>query len=138
MAKAYLIKQSGGSFLPAFDTDYETMKKIKTGETIQVTYVKPRNIGHHRKFFALINMVFENQEVYTNAKHLRKELTKAAGYYDTYTNHKGITCYEAQSISFASMDQTDFDDLYQRFLDKVEEIFHFDSELVNENIEKFY
>jgi len=136
--KALLVKQMNNSFLPAYDSDYETMRKIKVGETIEVSFRKPRNIAHHRKFFALMNLVFSNQEIFDNIDFMRKELTKAAGYYDTYVNHKGITCFEAKSISFANMDQTDFDDLYQRFLDKVEEIFEFDSELVKENIEKFY
>lgn len=136
--KVLLVKQANNSFLPAYDSDYETMRKVKVGETIQVSFSKPRNIGHHRKFFALINMVFENQEIYKNQDHLRKELTMKAGYYDNYINHKGIEKYEAKSISFGSMCQDDFEDLYQRFLDAVEEIFQFDSELIKQNIEQFY
>ena len=136
--KVYLVKQGNGSFLPSHDSDYEAMKKIKVGATVSCDIKQPRNIGFHRKFFALINMVFENQEFYDNIDFLRKELTKKAGYYDTYTNHKGVICYEAKSISFSKMSQDDFEELYQRFLDAVEEIFKFDSELVKENIENFY
>jgi len=136
--KVYLVKQGNNSFLPSHDSDYESCKKIKVGSTVSCEIKQPRNIGFHRKFFALINLVFENQEYYENIDHLRKELTKASGYYETYVNHKGVLCYEAKSISFSSMSQEDFDDLYQRFLDKVEEIFQFDSELINEQIEQFY
>lgn len=136
--KVLLTKKSDGSFLPSYDSDHDKLKKIKVGATVQCDITQPRNIAFHRKFFALINLVFQNQEVFDNIDYMRKELTKAAGYYDTYINHKGVQCFEAKSISFGKMSQDDFDDLYQRFLDKVEEIFKFDSELIKEEIEQFY
>ena len=36
------------------------------------------------------------------------------------------------------MNQEDFEDLFQRFLDAVEYIFKFDNQMVKENIENFY
>ena len=136
--KVFLVKQGNGSFLPSHSSDYDSMRRIKVGATVSCDIKQPRNIGFHKKFFALINLVFENQEIYDNIDFLRKELTMKAGYYDTYLNHKGVQKYEAKSISFASMSQEDFEDLYQRFLDAVEDAFKFDSELIKENIENFY
>jgi len=136
--KVFLVKQGNNSFLPSHNSDYDALKKIKVGQTVSCEIKQPRNIGFHRKFFALINMVFENQEIYDNIDFLRKELTKKAGFYDVYTNHLGVKCYEAKSISFAKMNQDEFEELYQRFLDAVEYIFKFDSELIKENIENFY
>lgn len=136
--KVFLVKQGNGSFLPSHNSDYDSLRKIKVGATVSCDIKQPRNVLFHKKFFALINMVYENQEFYDNIDFLRKELTKKAGYYDTYTNHKGTLCFEAKSISFASMSQEDFDDLYQRFLDAVEDVFKFDSELIKQNIEDFY
>ena len=136
--KVFLVKQGNGSFLPSHSSDYDSLKKIKVGATVSCDIKQPRNIGFHKKFFALINLVYENQEFYDNIDYLRKELTKKAGFYDTYTNHKGTLCFEAKSISFANMSQEDFEDLYQRFLDAVEDVFKFDSELIKENIENFY
>lgn len=88
--KVFLVKQGNNSFLPSHDSDYQSLKKIKVGATVSCEINQPRNIRHHRKFFALINMVYENQEIYDNIEFLRKELTMKAGYYDTYLNHKGI------------------------------------------------
>ena len=79
------------------------LKKIKVGEEYQCDIKQPRNYKFHRKFFALINMVYENQDIFINIDHLREELTKATGYYDSYINHKGATVYRAKSISFAKM-----------------------------------
>ena len=136
--KVFLVKQGNGSYLPANNSDYDSLRKVKVGAIVSCEIKQPRNIGFHKKFFALINLVYENQDFYNNIDHLRKELTKKAGYYETYTNHKGVLCYEAMSISFAKMNQEDFEDLYQRFLDAVEDAFKFDSELIKENIENFY
>ena len=76
--------------------------------------------------------------LFSRRENFRKEIVKFAGYYKEYRTLRGEVTYEAESISFASMSQEDFEDLYQRFLDAVEEIFKFDSELLKENIEEFY
>ena len=54
--KVFLVKQGNNSFLPSHDSDYETLKKIKVGVTVSCEIKQPRNIGFHRKFFALINL----------------------------------------------------------------------------------
>ena len=88
--KVFLVKQGNNSFLPSHDSDYELCKKIKVGSTVSCEIKQPRNVAFHRKFFALINLVFENQEVFDNIDFMRKEITKAAGFYDEYLNHKGV------------------------------------------------
>jgi hypothetical protein len=96
--------------LKAFgDSDLEMLKKMKAGDFFECDIKKPRNLAFHKKFFALINMVYQNQEIYNNIDTLRKELTKASGFYEEYINHKGIKCYEAKSISFAKMEQHEFE-----------------------------
>ncbi|MFY0655049.1 MAG: DUF1367 family protein [Cyclobacteriaceae bacterium] len=136
--KLTLIKQLNNTFKVANDSDYEKAKKIKVGEPYQCDIKQPRNYKFHRKFFALINMVFQNQDVFINIDHLREELTKAAGYYDTYINHKNITCYKAKSISFTNMNQEEFEGLYDRFLDVIVEAFKWDKQTIEDNLNDFY
>lgn len=136
--KLLVIKQFDHSLKPAFDSDLEKMKKLKVGELYEVEYKKPRNIKFHRKYFALINLTFENQEIYKDITRMRTELTKACGFYDEYLNHKGNVCYEAKSISFAQMDETEFSELYNKFLDIIIEVFNFDRELIEKELESFY
>ncbi len=136
--KVFLVKQGNNSFLPSHNSDYDALKKIKVGATVSCEIKQPRNVGFHRKFFALMNMVFENQEVFTSIDFMRKELTKAAGYYDEYLNHKGVKCYEAKSISFGNMKQDEFESLYNSFLDVIVSAFNFDKELIENNIKDFY
>ena len=135
--KITVVKQLNNTLKVAHDSDYELLKKLKVGEQYQAEIKRPRNYQFHKKFFALIELVFQNQEIFANKDYMRKELTKAAGYFDTYVNHKKIECYEAKSISFAKMSQDDFDTLYQRFLDVVVKIFKFDKETIEQNLIDF-
>ena len=133
----YLVKQFNGMYKPAYDSDLEKSKKHKVNDIIKFEATKPRNIKFHKKFFSLINMVFQNQEVYTDINNLRKELTKACGFYTEYVNHKGVTVYEAKSISFAKMDNTEFDELYNKFLDVVVLIFKWDKAEILDSLNEY-
>lgn len=91
---------------PAFD-------KLKLGEEVEIEFKKPRNIQHHKKFFVLVNLIFKNQEKYDNIKHFRAVFTMRCGYYEEIKTEKGIV-YLPTSINFASMDQTAFDEFYDK------------------------
>ena len=134
----HLIKSLDGKFTCANDSDLELSKKIKVGEMYKYKFSKPRNVRFHRKFFALINLVYQNQEHYNNIDQLRYDLTIESGFYETRVNH--ITkepIIEAKSISFASMDEVEFSSLYSKFLDTVVRVFGWDGEDIEENIAEF-
>ena len=133
-----LVKQFDNSFKVAYESDYEKLKKIKAGKTVKCKISMPRNVMFHRKFFALINMVYQNQERYNNLDDLREQLTIEAGYYKTVENIQGQPQKKALSISFASMTQDSFDDLYSKVLDCIVQYFHFDKQLIIDNVEQYF
>lgn len=138
MKEIHLVKQLNGTLIPAYDSDKELMSKIKVGEIYKYKFSKPRNIRFHRKFFALINLVYQNQEHYTNAEHLRYDLTIESGFYDIRVNKfTGEEIKVAKSISFASMDEVTFSDLYNKFLTTVVRVFGWDGEDIEENVAEF-
>lgn len=136
--KIAVIKGFDHKLIAAHDSDLELIKKMTTGEMYEFEFKKPRNIKFHRKFFALLNLTYENQQIYNDITRMRKELTKAVGYYESFLNHKGVLVYEAKSISFASMDEIEFSQFYNKFLDVIIKIFKFDKETIEENLENFY
>ena len=133
-----LVKTLSGVFKLAFDSDFEKAKKIPLNEPFIVTYVKKRNAKFHRKFFALINMVYQNQERYNNYDELRKHLTIASGYFNLTHDLDGVEQKEAKSISFASMDETEFSDLYNAVIDTIIRYFNFDKQDIIDNVEKYF
>lgn len=138
MKEIHLVKQLNGSLLPAYDSDKEMLGNIKAGEIYKYKFSKPRNVKFHRKFFALINLVYHNQEHYTSADHLRYDLTIESGYYDIRVNKfTGEEIKVAKSIAFASMDEVEFSKLYGAFLTTVVRVFGWDGADIEANISEF-
>lgn len=114
--RVFLYKQNE-AFHPADDDQREKLKRIKERDLVEVELKKPRNIKFHRKYFALLNTIFEQQEKYTNRNHFRTDLQIRAGHYDEHITDQGEVIYMPKSISFASMDEHAFSDLYNNVLD---------------------
>ena len=136
--KLTIVKQLNNTFKVAYDSDYEKMRKMKVGDLLECEIRKPRNYKFHKKFFALLNLVYQNQERYDNIDDLRHDLTIVSGYYKERTNLKGEPIKIAKSISFAKMEETEFGNLYDNFLNSIEKYFSFDKEMINDNLQQFY
>jgi len=136
--KFTVIKQLNNTLKVAYDSDYELIKKLKPNTEYQCEIKRPRNYKFHKKYFALITMLFENQERYNNINDLRHDLIVEAGYYRRYLDMQGQSVKVALSISFASMNQEDFDDLYSKTLDAIVQHFNFDKEDIINNVEQYF
>lgn len=102
-----------GLLKPCYESDHDAFKKMPINETFEIEYVKGRNILFHKKFFALLKLAFENQSDYRTMEDLRRDLIITSGYYDEQINKITGECYKtAKSISFSSMDQLEFNELY--------------------------
>jgi len=131
-----LVKQYDNSFKPAFDEDYDKVKKIKPLALVKTNITQPRNLKFLRKFFGLIDLVYQNQEAYATADELREMITIASGYVDVVYTLDGNSHLEAKSISFAKMKEEEFEQLYSAVLDSIEKYFHFDKQSVRDEIDK--
>lgn len=135
--KLSLVKTQFGTFVPAFDSDHESAKKIGMGEIFEIDYKKVRNPKFHRKFFALIKLVYDNQESFENMNDLRHWLTMKAGFYKEVTTPDG-TMFLPESISFSTMDEIKFSELYNRVVDVVIKRFSMTSETIESELIHFY
>lgn len=98
------------------------------GELIEASMVFPRNYRYHKKFMALLRLGFEHWEpgrkhkqykgmpVAKNFDHFRKEVTILAGFYEQTFDLEGNMKLEAKSISFASMEDDEFEAVYSAVL----------------------
>lgn len=112
------VKNTLNGLVPLYPADLDEKKRLKLGQEYEVEITKPRNAGFHRKFFALVNIGWENTDLDMPFEVYRKYIIMKAGYFKTYQTPKGIL-YEPDSISFANMDQDTFEELYSRVLDKI-------------------
>ena len=126
-------------------------RSLKLGQVIHGEFTKMRNAGFHRKLFALLNLAFEYwQPGEIDDKHgvpeknfdrFRKDLIILAGYFHLVIRLDGTTRVEADSISFAKMDNDEFQKLYSNVLNvilkRIPMMAEIGEERINELTDKF-
>ncbi len=131
-----VLRKHLGSLRPADEQSEDWLRKIANGEYIMVEARKPRNIQHHRKLFALLNLVCENIDQPMTTEMLLGIIKLRTGYCDVMQTAKGEVALP-KSIAFESMDQMQFSKFYDaavRFI--IEEILPVSrAELENEVLE---
>jgi hypothetical protein len=124
MKLTFLKSQYG--LIPETPESIEWFEKLKLGQGVSGEFKKVRNYHFHKKMFALLNLGFEYWEPgeidtkwgkpEKNFDVFRKNVTILAGYGEPVFNIDGTFKMEAKSISFASMDEEEFQELYQKVL----------------------
>lgn len=113
-----LLKNTLSGLIPLYPSDFDEKRKLKLGQDYEADIKNPRNIGFHRKFFALVNIGHENTSLDMPFETYRKYIIMKAGFFKSYQTPNGVF-YEPDSISFSSMEQEQFEDVYSRVLDKI-------------------
>ena len=113
--KAHFRKVPGG-LAPDDIEATKLLERYKLGDVLSAEVKKPRNYEFHKKFFALMHYAFDQWEPEgmpeKNFERFREDITIAAGYYDLVPAINGELRAKAKSISFASMSEFEFEELY--------------------------
>ena len=120
---AYFTKTQTG-LIPSDPKTDEWYHKLKFGEVVQSEFKKVRNHKFLRKYFALLNIGFDNwNPAPLDSRHgipeknfdrFRADVTILCGYYDSVVRLDGSVRIEAKSISFARMTEESFAELYNK------------------------
>ena len=109
---AVLRKKDDGFFESADEQSDEVLKKLKPNEMFFVKLWKPRNLPHHRKFFALINLVCKHKPEFSTDS-LIQIVKIGTGHFDVVDLGNDLIYRIPKSISFAAMDNFEFDQFYK-------------------------
>ena len=128
MAKLSMMLRFDGTYLsPNSGVDHENYSKLKTGQIYFCQFKRSRNPDFHRKMFAVIKAMFENQPEATtieNMEDYRHQLLLHLGYVHTYIIPKtGATVARVKSMAFDEMDEDEFTDLYNDLLSLAAKIY---------------
>ena len=104
--------------IPLYPSDQDGKRKLKIGVDYECDIKNPRNYEYHKRFFALINLGHANTKLELPFDVYRKLMIMRAGYVKVYATDLG-TLYEADSISFGSKTQDEFQEVYSRVLDQI-------------------
>lgn len=126
-----MVRLHTGGFAPATDEDAEAIRKIKAGSMVRCEVKMLRNYKFLQKWFTLAKYAFdiwsdtlEPQEykgvpVEPNFDRFRKDLIILTGRFDAVYNARGDVRVEAKSISFASMSEQEFEQLYSETINVI-------------------
>ena len=117
--RTFINERGVTALLPSDKAAAEWLGKAKIGQDVLMSGRRPRNPAHHRKMFALLNLVLENQSHYLTIEHLLAAIKVGTGHCDIYPMKDGNAAYIPKSISFASLDQTAFEQFYDKALDYI-------------------
>lgn len=113
MSGTYLTRTVSG-LSASDDAAKAVLRKIKLGEVVKVDIQRPRNIKHHRQFFALLNAVWAAAGDWPSVEDLLIELKLRLGITkDVIVRESGEVVKVLGSISFASMNQDEFEAFYE-------------------------
>ena len=121
--KINTIKQPGGVLVPASDMDSDSLTKFKTGEMYEIEMKLHRNPKFHGMVFQFFTFCFshwKSDREFMDEKGqfnvFRKHMTVLAGFYDEYFSIDGKARVEAKSLSYGSMEQEEFESVYQALI----------------------
>ncbi|MGI9345529.1 MAG: hypothetical protein ACR2PW_04610 [Gammaproteobacteria bacterium] len=110
-APLFMKVRSGGLF-PVDSKGLEKMGRFADGVIVRILPpTQPRNIGHHRKYWALCQLIADNSQV-ENAELVSDVLKVKTGHSHFVETKSGEGLTFPKSISFAAMDQGAFDDFW--------------------------
>ena len=112
--------------VPLYDSDLDLKKRLNVGSVVKCKVSNPRNYEHHKKFFALVRLTFDNlpsnlAEYFKvhNEEDMLRRFKRDLGYFKTSLNERGEKEIEYQSISFSAMEQHEFERFYNQCIDLV-------------------
>lgn len=118
-----LLRRSGRALLPCTGHDYDIISKIPEDIDIICEVSIKRNVRYHRLFFAVMRTVFDNiperiaQEYHISSVDTLVDRIKIDLGEFTTEDIGGEKVLQLKSISFAKMDQSEFESFFNRAID---------------------
>lgn len=137
--KIQVVKNLNGTLKPAYDSDYESFKKIPLNEIIEIEYKKQRNVRFHRKLFALLNLAYSNQNMFDNLEDMRYCLMLECNLSEIKVNRLTGEIFKVpKSLQFTKMDEVEFNEVYNTLKQYICEWLGVTNEQINEEIEQYF
>ena len=130
-------KRTYSAWEPIDDNAKKIFKRYKVGDIADHEHTIKRNSAFHRKYFAVLNLTFQNQDFAKDFDIFREVVTIEAGLFNWVRLIDGEEQKRANSISFAKMDDLQFSYLYSKVFDVCLAILGLKSEELELELLKF-
>lgn len=130
------VRNTNMGLMPLYPSDYDEKRKLRIGQDYKAVITNPRNLGFHKKFFALLNLAHQNHNLDLPFEGFRAYILIKAGYVNILDTPKGAM-YLPKSISFASMSQDEFEECYNRVVNILIKELGITSEMIEGELKGF-
>jgi hypothetical protein len=110
-----VCRKRGQALVPVDEDGLELFARLKDGRDVMVDVTASRNTRHHRLFFTMLRFIQLHSPNMCRVpiQKMRGILLIATGHCDTIVDTEtGKVGYMPRSMSFASMDQTEFNQFF--------------------------
>lgn len=118
-----LMSKQFSTLRPVDEAGEDALRKIKNGALVQVEVKQPRNVQHHRLYWALMSLIAENTDRYPDAETVSDAVKISVGLRTEIHLPDGTIGFIPGSIAFSKMDQTEFSAFFDRVCDAVAKYF---------------
>lgn len=101
-----------GGLKPADALAEEVYQSLPLNCEVMADVTRSRNLGHHRKFYALAKLIRDNQDHYKTTDDVVDALKIAVGHCYPVEYRPGNWMVKTKSISWAKMDQSQFNEFW--------------------------
>lgn len=113
--RSYAFRKVGGVLKPSSLPTTRFMDELKDGREVLVSVRAPRNILHHRKLFALLEVTLTHSDAWATKETLLDDLKMATRLFTNCTSKlNGMSYPVPKSISFAAMPQQEFAEWFDK------------------------
>lgn len=124
-----LMRGPGRILLPTDEHAEEYIGKLKAGQWVRAEVKKVRNYKFLQKYMVMMRFAFDHWEpreqtylgqvVAKDFDQFRRDVTILAGFYEAAYRVDGTVVMTAKSISFANMEEGEFDRVYNESLNVI-------------------
>lgn len=133
----FFCQNTEAGLIPLYPSDLDEKKKLKKDKVYSCEIKFERNYEFLKKFMALIRFgQMHSKKVEMPFHPYRNYITMKAGFAEVYKTPKGLMPF-AKSIAFNSMSEEEFQDVYDKVLDKIILDTEADEELIKAELIDF-
>jgi len=119
MAIEVLLVREGNRLAAADPISAEAISALKHKETFTASIRRQRNPKHHRKWWALLSIIFPHQNAFATVQDLNNAIKIGVGLFESGKTVDGLPWVSPKSISYAAMDQNAFEQFYDKAVDMI-------------------
>ena len=115
MATTLYMRRVMTRLVPEDRISEELLGELSANAVLRCEITQPRNLKHHRKYWALVHKLFPHQTAYATREDLHDALKIGVGLFRMIRDPRtGKDVPRADSIAFDKLDQKGFEEVYAR------------------------